>query len=116
MGDDSAVPHNIAARQRLAVVIPYRDREDHLEKMLPATQECLQRSNISGDIEEFRRLSNPDDGCNLTRHCSVHCAWLAPLFVASSVCFVYDAVVTSELITRHTIKMISVDTCKVHCC
>ena len=83
----SAAQQNIAASQRLAVVIPYRDREEHLKKMLPITQQCLQRSNISGAIEEFRRLFDPDK--------DVACfAWLAPLFVASNKramrCFVYD--------------------------
>ena len=55
---DSAVLHKTAASQRLAVVIPYRDREEHLKVMLPATQKCLQRSKISGAVSP--RLSNAD--------------------------------------------------------
>ena len=46
---DSAVPKgDDAASQRLAVIVPYRDREEHLKTMLLATRECLQRSNQSG--------------------------------------------------------------------
>ena len=58
---DSAAPHSSAASQRLAVVIPYRDREEHLKKMLPVTQECLQRSNISGKIEKSWRFATLSD-------------------------------------------------------
>lgn len=34
-----------STRRRLAVVIPYRDRLDHLRTMLPITRACLRRSN-----------------------------------------------------------------------
>ena len=47
-----AAQDGTSRRRRLAVVIPYRDRLDHLRTMLPITRACLRRSNAGAWLSD----------------------------------------------------------------
>jgi hypothetical protein len=69
---------------RLAVIIPYRDREQHLIKMLPHTVSFFRRNT---DIEPLFCLAEQVDDCPFNRGAIVNQAYAAISGMVDYVCF-----------------------------
>jgi hypothetical protein len=69
---------------RLGIIIPYRDREEHLTKMLPHTVSFFRRNT---DIEPLFVLAEQDDDLPFNRGAIVNHAYAACAGMIDYVCF-----------------------------
>ena len=70
---------------RLGIIIPYRDREAHLVKMLPHTVSYFRRNNLG--IEPLFCIAEQDDDLPFNRGALVNHAYTAIAGMIDNVCF-----------------------------